>query len=149
MAKNLIPEVLKMLGVEYGEKFKLRAQDLKVAENDLYSFDKDNGLVRFYKDNSTCPVCEMLYDIMTGYYEIIKLSWEPKEEDVFYFIDVKSKEIVWANWSGDTRDYAMQMAGVIYKTSQEAYSHRAEDYEKLTGKKLEQPYCQHQWHGSR
>lgn len=73
MAKNIMSEVLKMLGVEYGEKFKLQAQDLKVADDDLYCFDVDNGLIRFYRDGSNCMVNEMLYDIMSGYYEIIKL----------------------------------------------------------------------------
>lgn len=137
MTKNLMPEVLKMLGVEYGEKFKLHAQDLEVAENDLYCFDEDNGLVRFYKDNSTCFVCEMLYDILIGYYEIVKLPWEPKKNDLVWYPSTSSKKVRGFPWNDSMFNLAIKSLGMIYRTREEAEAHFAEDYERLTGKKLE------------
>ena len=37
MAKNLMPEVAKMLGVEYGEKFQVRYDD-DIFEDEIYIF---------------------------------------------------------------------------------------------------------------
>ena len=41
-------------------------------------------------------------------------------------------------WLGDTRDYAMKALDMVYRTREEAEAHLAEDYERLTGKKLEE-----------
>ena len=38
MNKNLIPEVLKLLGVEYDERFKLTNTDGVITENDVFCF---------------------------------------------------------------------------------------------------------------
>ena len=38
MNKNLIPEVLKLLDVEYDERFKLTNTDGVITENDVFCF---------------------------------------------------------------------------------------------------------------
>ena len=46
MAKNLIPEIMKMLGVEYGEEFKIRRPDYEVCEKGVYAFFENEGLMK-------------------------------------------------------------------------------------------------------
>ena len=87
MGKNLMPEILKMLGVEYGEKFKLRAEDSEICENALFYFDKDNGFIRM--SDTKEEVYNMLYDVVSGYYEIVKLPWEPRYGDIYYIVDAR------------------------------------------------------------
>ena len=135
MAKNLMPEILKMLGVEYGEKFKLRAVDSEICENALFYFDKDNGFIRL--GDSKEEVYNMLYDVVSGYYEVVKLPWEPTVKDNYFYPSISRNRIIETHWYGDTDDYALKSLGVIYRTREDAEAHYREDYEKLTGKKLE------------
>ena len=136
MAKNLMPEILKMLGVEYGEKFKLRAEDSEICENALFYFDKDNGFIRM--SDTKEEVYNMLYDVVSGYYEIVKLPWEPKNCDDYYVLDARTGIIECYSWGATTFDLAVKAMGIIYRTEAEAKTHMAEDYERLTGKKLEE-----------
>lgn len=139
MAKNLMQEIIKMLGVEYGEKFKLRAADSEICENALFYFDKDNGFIRM--SDTKEEVYNMLYDVVSGYYEVVKLPWEPKKGKRYYFprVDAHLKgEMVVGDytWDFETFDLAMKALGMVYRTKEEAEAHFASDYEKLTGKPL-------------
>ena len=135
MAQNLMPEIAKLLGVEYGEKFKLRAVDSEICENALFYFDKDNGFIRL--GDSKEEVYNMLYDVVSGYYEVVKLPWEPTVKDNYFYPSISRNRIIETHWYGDTDDYALKSLGVIYRTREDAEAHYREDYEKLTGKKLE------------
>lgn len=71
MAKNLMPEVARMLGVEIGEEFKI-----KELVGLTYKFDDkglrliyDNHMAIFVTDASATTVCGLL----NGEYEIEKL----------------------------------------------------------------------------
>ncbi len=71
MSKNLIPEIAQMLGVELGEKFKIK------GENELmtYSFNSD-GLQVTYGDGIEIPYLSTnlaLVALVKGDVEIIKL----------------------------------------------------------------------------
>ena len=135
MGKNLMPEILKMLGVEYGEKFKLRAEDSEICENALFYFDKDNGFIRM--SDTKEEVYNMLYDVVSGYYEIVKLPWEPRYGDIYYIVDARVCRVDSYSWGNTTFDLAVKSLGIIYRTKEEAEAHLAEDYERLTGNKLE------------
>ena len=75
-------------------------------------------------------------DLCLGNYEIVKLPWEPKYGEIYYFLDINEKEIMSYPWENDTFDYAMKALGMIYRTEEGAQAHFAEDYERLTGKPL-------------
>lgn len=137
MAKNLMPEILKLLGVELGEKFKLRAVDSEICEDGLFCFDKENGFLRFMDEEHTEEVYDMVYDVVSGYYEVVKLPWEPTVKDNYFYPSIRRNRIIETHWYGDTDDYALKSLGVIYRTREDAEAHYREDYEKLTGKKLE------------
>ena len=141
MSENLIPEVLKMLGVTYGEKFNLQAHDPELYKNYSFFFDKDSELYIVNNLNgSTSNANIMLYSILCGHYKIIKLPWRPKEGDKYYAIILMGniKPCIESHyWTDSTKDYALLKLGIIYKTEEEAMAHMKADYEELTGKKLE------------
>lgn len=137
MSKNLMPEVLKMLGVEYGEKFKLKSKDSVFYEDGLFYFDKENGFLRFMDEEHIEEVYDMVYDVLNGYYEIDKLPWEPGAEETFYFPDIFTHEPCLSVWEYSTKNLALKALGLVYRTPEEVRANFAEDYEKLTGKPLE------------
>lgn len=140
MNKNLMPEVLKMLGVEYGEKFKLEAHDPELYKNYSFFFDKDSELYIVNNLNgSTSNANIMLYSILCGHYTIVKLPWKPKIGDKYYALSLMlsiKPRIERCDWTDSTEDYALLKLGIIYKTEEEAMAHMKADYEELTGRKL-------------
>lgn len=117
MAKNLIPEIAKMLGVEIGEEFKIRGDD-RTCFIDLDGLHLDYH-VADDEDNA------MLHDILCGDTEIIKMPWKPNEgQTVYSFYSVgldgvlKVVDFIWVN---DIITFqALVKAGWVYKTRAEA-----------------------------
>ena len=138
MAKNLMSNIAWFLGVELGEEFKLRILEKEVCEPGIYKFDLGEGLVKKDKNgvfNSNSSI--EFEDLCLGNYEIVKLPWEPEEGERYCYPSVSAKNVDCTNWICCSFDYAMKALGMIYKTPEEAQAHFAENYEKLTGKKLE------------
>lgn len=118
MAKNLIPEIAKMLGVELGEEFKVDKYDemtFNFAENMLVARADFKGA----KWGITHVV---LSELLGGNVEIIKLPWKPKKGDIYY-----SFNLVYGTWvvcqhilTGSPFDYALLDKGWVYSTCEEA-----------------------------
>ena len=133
MAKNLMPEIAKMLGVELGEEFIIENQDRK--ETVVIALD---GFHVIQPNNVLGPDHgKLLSKVLQGLYEVKKLPWEPKEGDIYYYCCAHEKGVASFDYDRDTFDLAMKALGMIYRTKEEAEAHYAEDYERLTGKKLE------------
>ena len=121
MAKNLIPQIAKMLGVELGEEFKVKGREY------IFHF-VDNGLIAYRTDGSVLPYENCLAHflwLINGEEEIVKMPWEPKEgQTVYSFYSVgldgvlKVVDFVWMN---DVITFqALVKAGWVYKTCAEA-----------------------------
>lgn len=118
MAKNLIPKIVKMLGVELGEEFKVDKYDeltFKFAENMLMARADFKGA----KWGITYVV---LSELLGGDVEIIKIPWKPKKGDIYY-----SFNLVYGTWvvcqhvlTGSPFDYALLDKGWVYRTCEEA-----------------------------
>lgn len=133
MAKHLLPQVAKLLGVEIGEEFIIENSDRK--ETVVLGMD---GLHVVQPNNVLGPNhYQLLVNVLQGFYKVKKKPWEPKYGEIYYFLDIKEKEIMSYSWGNDTFDYAMKALGMIYRTEEGAQAHFAEDYERLTGKKLD------------
>lgn len=133
MAKNFMPEIAKMLGVELGEEFIIENADRK--ETVVLGMD---GLHVVQPNNVLGPNhYQLLVNVLLGLYEIKKKPWEPKEGEYFYYPDVKRKAVCRLPWDSQFFDFAMKALDMIYRSREEAEAHLAEDYERLTGKKLE------------
>lgn len=132
MAKNHMPDVAKMLGVELEEEFKVEnyaSYIFRIGENSLEMHHECN------EDWEETPI---IGRILNGELAIFKLPWKPKIGQIWYFPNITFKKVFWDLWGEDTRSYALCLLGMCYRTREEAEAHLAEDYKKLTGKELEE-----------
>ena len=132
MAKNCMAAVAKMLGVELGEKF-----IIENAEHNLQVVLGADGLHVTKDDFLGSSNSILLQKVLCGLFEVKKLPWEPKYKEYYYCPSITQRRVIEFLWIGDTHDYAMKALGMVYRTREEAEAHLAEDYERLTGKKLE------------
>ena len=133
MGKNLMPEVAALLGVEIGEEFIIENADRK--ENVVLAMD---GFHVIQPNGALDPDrCRLLSKVLQGLYEVKKLPWEPKNCDDYYVLDARTGIIECYSWGATTFDLAVKAMGIIYRTEKEAKEHLAEDYQRLTGRKLE------------
>lgn len=132
MAKNCMAAVAKMLGVELGEEFIIENKDRKetvVLAMDGFHVIQPNNVVG--PDHG-----KLLSKVLQGLYELKKKPWEPKINERYFTPSANGQCVFEFIWKGYTLDYAMKALGMIYRTREEAEAHLAEDYERLTGKKL-------------
>ena len=116
MAKNLIPQIAHMLGVELGEEFKVV---YKVGCEIICNFTQEGVFVQGCSGRYNK---ELLADIICGKAEIVKLPWKPKEGDVYFTFDLMGDK--WGThsywWGGFPDEYALLDKGWIYRTEKEA-----------------------------
>ena len=133
MAKNCMAAVAKMLGVELGEEFIIENKDRK--DNVVLAAD---GFHVIQPNNVLGPDHgKLLSKVLQGLYEVKKIPWEPKKCDNYYVLNAETGRIECYLWGATTFDLAVKSLGIIHRTKEEAEAHLAEDYERLTGKKLE------------
>lgn len=118
MAKNLIPEIAKMLGVELNEEFKIKGR-----EGAIYKFIVDGLLVSDDDAEKVYTTAHMpLVGLVRGDIEIVKLPWKPKKGDVYFtFGRLGDKWVVrslW--WGGFPEEYALLDKGWVYRSEEEA-----------------------------
>lgn len=123
MAKNLIPEIAKMLGVELGEEFKVKGYgELTCMITD------DKGLMAADDSSETgWTLANALFVVLlNGKAEIIRLPWKPKNEEQYYSFGGKflGDPTVWivvdVIWQGLAYDVAMFDKGWVYRSKEEA-----------------------------
>jgi hypothetical protein len=107
---NYMPKVLEMLGVEVGEKF-----DVKRWSYNPHQFDEDFDLVNKY---GNCVSNTVIVELLKGTYEIEKLPWKPKDDEIYYFI-CTSGNVLPSTWCGNGADYYRFNAGNYFRTAEE------------------------------
>lgn len=118
MAKNLIPEICKMLGVELGEEFKVKGREY------IFHF-VDNGLIAYRTDGSVLPYENCLAHflwLINGEEEIVKMPWKPKKGEDYYTFG--GSDGIWRvsqqHWTCHPFDLALFEKGWVYRTRAEA-----------------------------
>lgn len=142
MAKNLMPEVAKLLGVELEEEFKFKGMNAvgKITEN---GFKCRHPKEEFWRTPSDAT------DILTGALEIEKLPWMPKEEQHYYYIawrridntgewKIRVETTFFTEFSH--LDNLRVAVGNCFRTKEEAEAAQFDVFERLTGKKWEEVY---------
>jgi hypothetical protein len=114
MAKNLIPGICKMLGVELGEEFKVEG-DGRTYWLDLDGLHTGSNLARGEND-------VILRALLCGETELVKLPWKPESGEEYYTFElIYGKWVVCTyRWLRSPRDYALFDKGWVYKTCKEA-----------------------------
>ena len=122
MAKNLIPEIAHMLGVELGEEFKIKGY-----EEWFYKFDNDRVLMFKHNDDvkmSVAPVSVYVafLTLLRGEYEIIKLPWKPKMYEEYWTFGKLGKQWIVGTRSWKELPYEILLLnkGWLYRTREEA-----------------------------
>ena len=133
---NLIPKIAEKLGVELGEEFKLKSDE--VGEYDeIYRFDENAALQQ--KNKCGWGMSCRLAGVLAGEIEIIKLPFEPKDGERYWYVgwDLITK----APYVTDSEFCDVDMCchhkycGNCFRTKAEAEREKYNIYEKLTGKK--------------
>lgn len=118
MAKNLMSEVARMLGVELGEEFKIKGYDgltYKLTDNGLELTTVDGQKTKWFDHGA-------LNSLLKGKMEIVKLPWKPKKgEDYYTFGSVSERwEAIQQTWTNHPFDLALIDKGWVYRTREEA-----------------------------
>lgn len=122
MAKNLIPQIAKMLGVEIGEEFKIDRYEYdgltcKFAENMLMSRSD-------LKEAEWGITYVILSELLAGDAEIVKIPWKPKKGEDYYTFG--GSDGIWRvsqqHWTCLPFDLAVLAKGWAYRTREEAES---------------------------
>ena len=118
MAKNLIPDIAKMLGVELNEEFKVDKYDeltFKFAENMLMARADFKGA----KWGITYVV---LSELLGGDAEIVKLPWKPKMYEKYWTFDKLGQKwiAVCSSWEKCPYEILLFDKGWVFHTKEEA-----------------------------
>lgn len=120
MAKNLIPEIAKMLGVEIGEEFKVKGDDettyIFTDDGLKLTYDGGIGIVEISSDAAFAA-------LVNGKDEIVKLSWKPKFGDRYFGVfefNGKLQICRYDIWRGTIAEEAQYRCGWVYRTREEA-----------------------------
>ena len=133
MKKNILPEILKMYGIEPLEKFRV-VQNNKYKEG-VFWFSQITGLINEI-DGQEKNADDVFNKICTGRAEIIKIPWQPKEGETFYYPDVVTGSINADKFNSQLMLHmSLKALKVVYRERGEASEAFPEDYNKITGKK--------------
>lgn len=122
MAKNLIPDIAKMLGVELGEEFKIKGYD--DSNTRTYKFTAQGLRVKLVEHPEATEFNALVAfnSLLVGDAEIVKLPWKPKKGETYYTFELLSGKWVvnqlW--WVGTPYEYAMLDKGWLFRTKEEA-----------------------------
>lgn len=125
MAKNYMDDVAKMLGVELEEEFKIDSSDT------IYKFYK-NGLC-FQCGGAWLRADNILIDLIKGDSKIVKLPWQPKKGDEYYYPGEGFNNVCRALWGNTIFGFAYKEAGLIFKTYEECEAALQELRKKYLG----------------
>ena len=119
MAKNLIPEIAHMLGVELGEEFKIKDEDALT-----YRFT-DDGLKVTYDGGieiSNISTNSAFVALVEGQDEVVKLSWKPKMYEEYWTFGKLGKQWIVGTRSWKELPYEILLLnkGWLYRTREEA-----------------------------
>lgn len=118
MAKNLIPEIAKMLGVAVGEEFKIKGH-----KGLTYKFDNNELMFTYDKKSSNVSTTAhaTFLALLRGETEIVKLPWKPREGVAFYTFHSSPRwKVAYCFWHNSPSNFAMYKAGWVFRTREEA-----------------------------
>ena len=112
MAKNYMQDVAKLLGIELEEEFKLTGYSGTFVLT-------NKGMMWLAPDKRRSSEVFALECLLTGRNELVRLPWQPKEGEFYYFPAVNFQHSCPATWSNNSTDFALKEAGMIFKTKEE------------------------------
>ena len=136
MELEMLKLIREHLGLEIGEKFKLRNS----ATGQITTNLQHEEVVYHFEENALCVgedmrVAEYIFDaIIYGWVQIVKMPFEPKLYDKYWTYLDNDWSVKRCTWFDLPSDFVMFKAGMIFRTEQEAVEARPELYKEYTGK---------------
>lgn len=130
---NLIPIIAVKLELKLGEEF-----TLKGYEEERFMFDPSFRFLRYWNDRWEIAPCEVLYNIVHGEYEVIKLPFQPKYGEKYWTYCGIVCTIVECEWKEDFYDYRNRKLGIIFRTKEEAENALPAKFFEITGKEWQE-----------
>ena len=130
MGKSLIPIIVKELGLEFNEPFKI------VGNGDnLWRFTETNFQFydNYFQDDWVNVKPHIVATLLLETPEIIKLPFEPKTGDKYWTYDEMWRVEDWV-WTCEFLDLVYKRVGIVFRTKEEAVKARPAKYKELTGK---------------
>lgn len=140
MAKNIMPDIAKLLGVEINEDFELRiAEQPLIKCSGMFCITKNNIVARKNNGDIWQPlISDSIYDLFNGTLEVVRKPFEPKNNEQYWSYAFYSQEndwqVVWTNWRDSLADYMRLKLGLCFRTEEEAKRERARLYKEITGR---------------
>lgn len=128
MAKNYMQDVARMLGVELEEEFRIK----ETLTKSIYKITS-SGLLGKCDGKDWKHENYALASLLIGVYHIIKLSWQPKEGEVYCRPMDGFEDVDFDNWSNHPIDFALKEAGMAFKTKEECEAALPELRKKYLG----------------
>ena len=105
-------DVAKLLGIELEEEF-------MVTEDDsVYKLTKD-GLEYKSDDGNWYYANDVFLNLLDGTIEIVKLPWQPKRGEEYYYPGCNFNRVYSTNWENTVTDFAFKEAGMLFRTREE------------------------------
>lgn len=124
---NYMSKIADMLGVELGEKFKLKVRDTGEEYPGIFWID-EQGLWLNSEGNPDYLLKSGWSTLLTGIEEIVKLPWKPSDGDKVFFTtpagDIGNKPFN----SEKPLDLLLYKNDMLYQSFSEANQHADEDY---------------------
>lgn len=117
---NYMKQIAEMLGVEIGERFKIK-------ELDFVSYIGTDGFFTELDDDTVSQDDARLVKLITGEWKIEKLPWKPKNGESYCYIDTDGKVSYETFNPSVIYDIALYKLGKLYRTKAEAEEHADED----------------------
>lgn len=126
---NYVNDVLKMLGVEVGERFQLKSKAGKMCTG-YYFF---NEYLYFYNEycGETLTPNINIRNILSGEYEIVKIPFKPKKGDKYYYYCAYVDGYIFKDWLSCDEDYVRWKIGNCFRTEEEAETKGKEIMKRL------------------
>ena len=126
MAKNYMQDVAKLLGIELEEEFKL------TGYNGTFVLT-NKGMMWLAPDKRRSSEAFALECLLTGRNKLVRLPWEPKSGDEYYYPGCNFNSVYSTNWENTVTDFAFKEAGMIFRTEEECEAAMPELRKKYLG----------------
>jgi len=117
MSKNLIPEVVKLLGVEIGEEFRID----NAGSERLYKIDEFGNLMYAASSGGEwgSSSCFNITSLLSGHHYILKVPYNPQPDKEFWYVSIDG--VVYAvSPLADTFRFYLIKSGNCFRTEEEA-----------------------------
>lgn len=119
---NYMPEVAKMLGVELGDKFKIKSLNGEIMGTAI--IDEYGFKLLEYNTNYTHSYFQYaLENLLTGKYIIECKPWKPKHDEEYWLVN-QCGDVINLNWIDNFLCITNYKIGNCYRTKEEAEINR-------------------------